>query len=357
MSQPHELTAARRISAHYGKLCLAHGTRPSEIQVRNIELAVQPIPGWASSKGFHYALLYFVSKSTFIIQQNTLLLGWNLQADGSRVELWFKHDETGSHVCRKSGAAEVIRCRIDEKKPLCDQWHLSVGEIFEPWLGGGRHKRCALYTYLAATIKLIKANHQRTSSEDHARLAEHEGVFEDDSSAVTTNRSTISTVNRKKRLRAQKDLESEQSSEENMTLRVPSKSARRTRSSVAAAKTSVVDLAESGRARDIKIESSTTTLIISHNKTQPHVTTAEHKIQELRKKMQSKTVAEINNILAEKAGILPSWIEDLIREELEKKMLRDLQTVENLYDRMKYHQQEQQRDGRRKGFAFIMKDI
>lgn len=53
--------------------------------------------------------------------------------------------------------------------------------------------------------------------------------------------------------------------------------------------------------------------------------------QELRNILQSRQVIEIEVMLAEKSGQLPTWIEKIAREELSKKKLRDLTMVKNLF--------------------------
>ncbi|KAH0385601.1 hypothetical protein KCU92_g3302, partial [Aureobasidium melanogenum] len=331
MSGPHKPNAQQGFLKHYEKLCAAHGTRPNEAQVARIKLAVDPVSHFVRARGFQYALLYFVPKSALVFEQDTLLLGWIHQANGSRAKLWFRHDGIKTQVSLTKGAPEGSTCRINRNQPLCDQWHPSIGTVFEPWLGGGRSTRGILYAYLAATIKLTINNHQRTSFEDYVRTADDEEIVEDDTSAVTTSRSTKGTANRRKRLHAQRVVESEQSSDDDMTvLRSPLQSAPRVRLSVPAEQTHVVDLTKSDCEEDVKTESCAAPPLTLHNETRSNAT-AEDKIQELRRKMQSRTVAEINSVLAEKSGLLPSWIEDLIRGELEKKMLRDLQTVENLF--------------------------
>jgi hypothetical protein len=53
--------------------------------------------------------------------------------------------------------------------------------------------------------------------------------------------------------------------------------------------------------------------------------------QRLRDILQSKKVSEIKHILAEKSGQLPDWIEEVARQEMEKKMARDLEMVRNFF--------------------------
>ena len=53
--------------------------------------------------------------------------------------------------------------------------------------------------------------------------------------------------------------------------------------------------------------------------------------QRLLGKLQSKKVHEIEEMLEKRAGLLPNWIERTMREEMEKKMTRDLEAIENLF--------------------------
>jgi hypothetical protein len=47
--------------------------------------------------------------------------------------------------------------------------------------------------------------------------------------------------------------------------------------------------------------------------------------------LQSKKVSEIKDMLAKRSGQLPDWIESIVKQEMEKKMARDLAMVENFF--------------------------
>jgi hypothetical protein len=53
--------------------------------------------------------------------------------------------------------------------------------------------------------------------------------------------------------------------------------------------------------------------------------------QKLRDMLHSKKVSEIEDMLAKRSGQLPDWIENIVKQEMEKKMARDLAMVENFF--------------------------
>jgi hypothetical protein len=53
--------------------------------------------------------------------------------------------------------------------------------------------------------------------------------------------------------------------------------------------------------------------------------------QELKDMLQSKKVSEIKDMLAERSGQLPDWIESIMKQDMEKKMARDLAMVKNFF--------------------------
>lgn len=51
--------------------------------------------------------------------------------------------------------------------------------------------------------------------------------------------------------------------------------------------------------------------------------------KELREMVKAKPVKELRAILSQRTGSLPSWIEELVREELDQKTLRELKSAKN----------------------------
>lgn len=51
--------------------------------------------------------------------------------------------------------------------------------------------------------------------------------------------------------------------------------------------------------------------------------------KELREMVKAKPVKELRAILSQRTGNLPSWIEELVREELDQKTLRELKSAKN----------------------------
>ncbi|KAH0417359.1 hypothetical protein KCU90_g12690, partial [Aureobasidium melanogenum] len=89
----------------------------------------------------------------------------------------------------------------------------------------------------------------------------------------------------------------------------------------------VVDLTESDSEESSKPESSVIPLTTNRRDHQP-IPPAKQKLLE---KLQSKKAHEIADMLAKRADLLPEWIEKTMREEMEKKMTLDLETIENWF--------------------------
>lgn len=51
--------------------------------------------------------------------------------------------------------------------------------------------------------------------------------------------------------------------------------------------------------------------------------------KELREMVKAKPVKELRGILSQRTDSLPSWIEELVREELDQKTLRELKSAKN----------------------------
>ncbi|KAH0337676.1 hypothetical protein KCU81_g7987, partial [Aureobasidium melanogenum] len=51
--------------------------------------------------------------------------------------------------------------------------------------------------------------------------------------------------------------------------------------------------------------------------------------QKLLDKLQNRKAHEIEDMLVKRAGLIPDWIEKTMREEMERKMARDLEAIEN----------------------------
>jgi len=87
----------------------------------------------------------------------------------------------------------------------------------------------------------------------------------------------------------------------------------------------VIDLAESDSEELIKSEPEATTAPLND---QEDDTPAE---QELREILQSKKVDEIQDMLVKRSGQLPQWVEKIVKQEMERKMSRDLAMIRNFF--------------------------
>jgi hypothetical protein len=92
----------------------------------------------------------------------------------------------------------------------------------------------------------------------------------------------------------------------------------------------VLDLTESDSEGNNELESHTS-LASTHGQVQQPIAEAEQQVQQLRNKLHNKTVTEIKTTLAANYGKIPAWIEEVIKQELGTKMLRDLGTIEDLF--------------------------
>jgi hypothetical protein len=87
----------------------------------------------------------------------------------------------------------------------------------------------------------------------------------------------------------------------------------------------VVDLTDRDSEEEIKSEPAVSSAPLNHDE---HDISSEQRLRDI---LQSKKVSEIKHILAEKSGQLPDWIEEVARQEMEKKMARDLEMVRNFF--------------------------
>jgi len=180
-----------------------------------------------------------------------------------------------------------------------------------------------LYAMLDATIKIMVASPPPPSIEDH---------FPNDLRTRLSQDILIETGSDL----AESDLRIESHGDEVLTWREPSNTS--TTSTIEttfpgetrtkkARKSVVVDLTESDSEQSIKSELSAAPLTNNHS---GHQATTSAK-EELFLMLQSKKVSEIEDMLAQRSGQLPDWIERVMKEEMEKKMVRDLEVVRNLF--------------------------
>lgn len=89
----------------------------------------------------------------------------------------------------------------------------------------------------------------------------------------------------------------------------------------------IIDLTSDELQDVVKVEPSTVATRPIHEEHQA-TTPSETKLLNI---IQGKTVSEIQGMLSQRAAQLPDWIKKIVREELEKKMARDVDMVENFF--------------------------
>ncbi|KAH0161607.1 hypothetical protein KCU67_g6271, partial [Aureobasidium melanogenum] len=322
------VTVLRHARDQYEQLCAAFGTGPTDAQVKEIKSAVGPISVFAS-RYLEYALLYFLPKSNAVLENNTLLTGWVHEADGSKKELWFKPG-TRSEVYFQCGGPPGSRYRTPRQERLCDEWHPSIKAICS-----SIKKRDVLYIYLAAIMKLIQASPQPPSVEDSVEADEDASSMQVDSPGLSDfehsadNGSKKSTgMKRARRVVNSGELSDNDCAGSNIRTGFTwAEYTKKARLSFSTSKSSTVDLTAYDVDDAVKVEHDTAQVASRHD---AHQTTTSAK-QELLLMLQSKKASEIEDMLAKRSGQLPDWIERVMREEMEKKMVRDLEMVRNLF--------------------------
>ena len=346
---------------HYKQLCAAHGTAPTAAQIKEIRLSPGTHNDGYITRHFEYALLYFLQRSAIVFEEDTLLLGWNHQPDGTKQEIWYKLIESAgsndhsSLIYLQRGAPYGSRLWIRFPQPLCDEWHPSLAAICIPSIWEVRNMR---YAYFTSTIRSMRANPPPPSIEDSTqakpklsitlRRAAISGARNQKINASLTSRSspvqdyhTLDTgpkentyASQDAALNGSESPSADSTREIRLRSRTVNGGKRMTQSDrdhdldghrKRVKRSEIVDLTESDSEEVIKSEPETSTAPSSH---QEEDMPAE---QELRDMLQSKKVNEIKDMLAKRSGQLPDWIEEVVKQEMKKKMARDLAMVKNFF--------------------------
>jgi hypothetical protein len=349
------------VLGHYVQLCAAYGTVPTTAQILDIKLAAGAQNDRYVERRFEYGLLYFLLRSTIVFEHDTLLLGWLHQSNGTKQEIWYKLDETRGrkHFSRLSyqrGAPR--RSEYKSAGDICDEWHPSLAAICVPSIRSDPRLR---YAYFTSTVRLIKASPPPPSIEDstadrpkltitlrragandttsqnniilptprHSLIGENDGLdagLEEDTisnqsealrrAETATNNNIPGTGSRNREIteitRPNRLSHDENSDRER-------KRARR------AVVLEILDSDSEDENHEIKIEPVAIAAPLAIQ--EDNIPTE----QKIRDKLQNKRVHEIQDMLAERLGEFPLWIENIIKEEMEKKKARDLTMVENFF--------------------------
>jgi hypothetical protein len=357
MSQSTDDHIKRWALDHYKQLCATHGTTPTTAQIEEIKLVADSRKDNKTSREFEYALLCFLSKSAIVFEEDTLLLGWARLSNGAMQEIWYKLDDTNvdylsSRVYFERGATQGTAFKLKPTDPICDAWHPSLAAICAPVVRANPHMR---YAYFSATIRLMRASrlpvaiHDSTGGRSELiitfrrpaaaqalnriiatnlahRVIQHDTVNAGlEANAILTQNTalfgvgnTAANSTRGTKLQGRVTGESEQSTRSSFY-----GDSERDRKRVKRAV--VVDLTEPDLGEKIGPEPKSA--VTSLGPEQDDIPAE----QELRDMLQSKKVSEIKDMLAKRSGQLPDWIESIVKQEMEKKMARDLAMVENFF--------------------------
>jgi hypothetical protein len=306
---------------------------------------------------FRYDLLYFLPRSAVVFKDNTLLVGWIHQIDGTKQEIWFRSG-IKSLLFSECGAPPGSAYSPRPKRRLCDEWYPSLKQIFEVLAPRQSNYRRIQFAYLAAVIRFIQAgfdlpcieNARKTapktrasiqrdmaakassenkaivSSPERTLIQEHdiedaatEEDFITDQYETTMNpEMTVADSTQRTRIQSEESLEIEEPSQ-------LSYNGDQDRDHESVRQSVATDLTMSDSEEEIKLEPSASFAPLSHDEDD---LPAE---QELRDLLQSRKVDEIKDMLAQRAGHVARWIEAIMKQEIEKKMARDLAMIKNFF--------------------------
>ncbi|THX24182.1 hypothetical protein D6D12_07867 [Aureobasidium pullulans] len=281
------------------------------------------------------ALLFFLPMSSLQYEMDSLLIGWIDQSDGSKKGIWFKLFENYPRVYNQCGGP--TGSLHTPGRYVCDEWVPALDEVL----------------YLDECHMILRSKIPPPSIEN--RL-----------SPVTEDQKQLNGENR--RLSSIGNLRETKS--------------RRRRRLVRASEIATIDLTGSDSEQDVgsqselKPEMTSSPLqrsgaqprhfstMIQHEEKSPspenqytisHADEEEdgeedngeeleaptsptnqdlpsqiaQQTEELREMVKAKPVKELRAILSQRTGSLPSWIEELVREELDQKTLRELKLAKN----------------------------
>lgn len=356
MSQSINVKDKPCILQHYKQLCATHGAAPSAPEIEEIRLAAGTPKGKQAASLFEHALLYFLPRSAVVFEQDTLLLGWSVQSDGSKQEIWYKLNDnkvnSSSRLYRQCGGPRGSDHQVKTSDPLCDEWHPSLAAICAPVIRDNRYLR---YTYFSATVRLMRANPPPASIEDFSKVNPNRAIASRRTLvSKTPNQNITGTPTSRPRLKREHDaldavnersVGRNQHEEISGSKQATGGSTQRTRyrrrgiieSEILTQsrrdeelgrgrkRHSVVELSDSDSERDTRAESEAIAAPLSN---QEDDMPAE---QEIKNMLRNKKVSEIKDMLAKRSGQLPDWIEEIVKEEMKRKMSRDLAKVKNFF--------------------------
>ncbi|THZ57778.1 hypothetical protein D6C86_06897 [Aureobasidium pullulans] len=329
MSQELHVEVKDFVKGLYDKLCKSHGVTPTVHEVQMIRRSI----GALSKNKLSFvepALLFFLPMSSLQYEMDSLLIGWIDQSDGSKKGIWFKLFENYPRVYNQCGGP--TGSLHTPGRYVCDEWVPALDEVL--YLDECQ-SRTVQYAYFATILVILRSKTPPPSIENRLSL-------------VTENHKQLDGENR--RLSSIGNLRETKS--------------RRRRRLVRASEIAAIDLTGSHSEQDVEPRSELKPELTS-SPPQPTITRESahdfstdeeedegeddgeedeapipptnqdlpsqiaQQTEELREMVKAKPVKELRAILSQRTGSLPSWIEELVREELDQKTLRELKSAKN----------------------------
>ncbi|KAH0031555.1 hypothetical protein KCU78_g2792, partial [Aureobasidium melanogenum] len=147
----------------FRNLCETHGVTPTSLDVEAIKRVIGPESTASGvANRFEAALLFFLPKSAVEFEEDSLLIGWAHQDDGTKRQIWFMESASrrGSLYYLPGGPHNL---RHSPEGSICDEWHPVILDILDPDNGTNRSLQ---YAYLRACVKLLQAAVPAPSIED-----------------------------------------------------------------------------------------------------------------------------------------------------------------------------------------------
>ncbi|KAL2029331.1 hypothetical protein VTO58DRAFT_108523 [Aureobasidium pullulans] len=273
MSQELQVEVKDFVKGLYDKLCKSHGVTPIVHELQMIRRSI----GALSKNKLSFvepALLFFLPMSSLKYEMDSLLIGWIDQSDGSKKGIWFKLFENYPRVYNQCGGP--TGSLHTPGRYVCDEWVPALDEV--------------LY---------LDERHSRTVYEQDV---EPRFELKPELTSSPLRRSGAQP----KHFSTMTQLEPKPPSPENQYTIYHA------------------DEEEYGGEDDGEEDEAPTS---PTNQDLPSQIAQQTK--ELREMVKAKPVKELRAILSQRTCSLPSWIEELVREELDQKTLRELKSAKN----------------------------
>ncbi|THW48852.1 hypothetical protein D6D22_01953 [Aureobasidium pullulans] len=332
MSQELQVEVKDFVKGLYDKLCKSHGVTPTVHEVQMIRRSIG-----ALSK----------NKLSFY-EKDSLLIGWIDQSDGSKKGIWFKLFENYPRVYNQCGSP-TGSLHIPGRY-VCDEWVPALDEVL--YLDECQ-SRTGQYAYFATILVILRSKTPPPSIENRlSPVTEDQKQLDGENRRLSSIGNLRETKSRKKRrlVRASeiaiidlKGSDSEQDVGSQSELKPELTSSPHQRSGAQPKHFSTMtqlepkppspenqytiyhaDEEEDEGENDGEEEEAPTS---PTNQDLPSQIAQE--TEELREMVKAKPVKELRAILPQRTGSLPSWIEELVREELDQKTLRELKSAKN----------------------------